>query len=142
MPICNKQPVTICWNFPEQRKNLQKIQVIKWKPNVRETLFDDFPEGPALGHDPSLSAYFNNIHRWLVRDRTFAIQRSASSIRAMPSEKPYVGFRSITVWVLNVSPLEKGDDRSSFPIFRDLTRYDREVEQASNRGCNNCGRYF
>jgi hypothetical protein len=45
------------------------------------------------------------------------------------------GYRSITVWVYSVSPFEEGDDRGSFPIFRDLRRYKRE--QASNRGCNN-----
>ena len=36
---------------------------------------------------------------------------------------------SITVWVYSVSPFEEGDDCGSFPIFGDLRRYEREVEQ-------------
>ena len=34
---------------------------------------------------------------------------------------------SVTVWV-------QGDDCSSFPILGDLRRYEREFEQAGNRG--------
>ena len=52
------------------------------------------------------------------------------------------GYRSVTVWVKGVSPFEEGDDRGRFPIFRNLKRYDREVEQTSNRGCNNGGGSF
>ena len=49
------------------------------------------------------------------------------------------GYRSVTVWVKSVSPFEEGDDRSCFPIFGNLRRHEREVEQASNRGGNNFG---
>ena len=52
------------------------------------------------------------------------------------------GCRSVTVWAWSVSPFEEEDDRDSFQIFRDLRRYEREVEQASNRGCNIFGRSF
>ena len=31
-------------------------------------------------------------------------------------------YRSIPIWVLSVTPFEEGDDRGSFPIFRDLGR--------------------
>jgi hypothetical protein len=44
------------------------------------------------------------------------------------------GKRSKTVWVWSVNPFEEGDDRGSFPIFRDLGQYEREVEQTGNRG--------
>ena len=36
-------------------------------------------------------------------------------------------------------PFEEGDDCSCFPIFGNLRRHEKEVEQASNRGCNNFG---
>jgi hypothetical protein len=49
------------------------------------------------------------------------------------------GYRSITVWVKSASPFEEGDDRGRFPIFRNLRRYEREVEQTSNWGCDNGG---
>ena len=49
------------------------------------------------------------------------------------------GYRSKTVWVLSVTPFEEWDDCRSFPIFRNLGRYERAVEQTSNRGCNNGG---
>ena len=42
---------------------------------------------------------------------------------------------------LSVSPFEDGDGCGSFPIFGDSRRYETEVEQASNRGCNNDGRF-
>ena len=48
-------------------------------------------------------------------------------------------YRSVTVWVQGVSPFEVGDDCGSFPILGDLRRYEREVEQAGNRGCDNGG---
>jgi hypothetical protein len=41
------------------------------------------------------------------------------------------GYRSVIVLVYCVSPIspfEEGDDRSSFPIFGDLRRYERGVE--------------
>ena len=52
----------------------------------------------------------------------------------------YDRYRSVAVWVKSVSPFEEGDDLSCFPIFGNLRRHEREVEQASNRGCNNFGR--
>ena len=61
LSICNKQPVTIWWNF------------IKQKPNVRNTLFNEFPEDLALGHDLRPSAYFNNTRGRLVTGHPFAI---------------------------------------------------------------------
>ena len=51
-------------------------------------------------------------------------------------------YRPVAVWVQSVSPFEEGDDGGSFPIFEDLRRYVRQVEQASNRGCNNCADNF
>ena len=54
----------------------------------------------------------------------------------------YDRYRSVAVWVKSVSPFEEGDDRSCFPIFGNLRQHDREVEEASNWGCNNFGRYF
>ena len=54
----------------------------------------------------------------------------------------YDRYRSVTVWVKSVPPFEEGDDCSCFPIFGNLRRHKREVEQASNRGCNNFGRSF
>ena len=50
--------------------------------------------------------------------------------------------KSVAVWVKSVPPFEEGDDRSCFPIFGNLRRHEREVEQASNRGGNNFGRSF
>jgi hypothetical protein len=49
-------------------------------------------------------------------------------------------YRSVTVWVQGVSPFEEEDDCGSFPILGDLRRYEREVEQAGNRGCDNVQR--
>ena len=52
------------------------------------------------------------------------------------------GYRSVKVWVQGVSHFEEGDDRGSFPILGDLRRYEKEVEQAGNRGCDNGGGQF
>ena len=37
-------------------------------------------------------------------------------------------YRSVAVWVSSVTPFEEGDDGGSFPIFRNLGRYEREFE--------------
>ena len=51
----------------------------------------------------------------------------------------YDRYRSVAVWVKSVPTFEEGDDCSCFPIFGNLRRHEREVEQASNRGCDNGG---
>ena len=48
----------------------------------------------------------------------------------------YDRYRSVAVRVKSVHPFEEGDDRSCFPIYGNLRRYERDVEQARNRGCN------
>ena len=59
-----------------------------------------------------------------------------SSETRLHSGEGTVGFEMVGNLFVNLA--EEGDDRGNFPIFGDLRRYKREVEQASNRGCNNC----
>ena len=43
----------------------------------------------------------------------------------------------LLTWLSKTLDRQEGDDCGNFPIFRDLRRYEREVEQAGNRGCDN-----